>query len=182
MKDKSDILARIKAGDVKSFENFFRELYPQLCGFANKYLNDIDLAEEFVQDVFYIFWEKRASLKIEVSLKSYIYRTVKNKCLMHIRHLNVVSKHNKALETRSLYYNDPVNEAIDEAELSHIVEKTMSNLPERCRDIFRMNRFEGFKYKEIAEKLSLSIKTIEADMGKALKAFRESLKDYILID
>ena len=182
MKDKLDILARIKGGDIKSFESFFRELYPQLCGFANKYLKDMDLAEEFVQDVFYMLWEKRAGLNIEVSLKSYVYRTVQNKCLMHIRHMNVVSKHSMTMEMQSPQYNDTVSETIDEMELSHIVENTLSGLPERCRNVFRMNRFEGLKYKEIANKLSLSIKTIEADMGKALKAFRESLKDYILVD
>ncbi|MBN1180942.1 MAG: RNA polymerase sigma-70 factor [Bacteroidales bacterium] len=182
MKHNNDTLARIKAGDIKAFEIFFRELYPKLCGFANKYLNDIDLAEEFVQDVFYLLWEKRESLSIESSLKSYIYRTVQNKCLMHIRHLHVVSKHSKEVEMSSLQYNEDVTESIDEMELRNIVDKTLAILPERCRNVFRMNRFEGLKYKEIAEKLSLSVKTIEADMGKALKAFRESLKDYILVD
>lgn len=181
LKDKK-LAKRIKQGDLGTFERLFRNYYAPLCGFANKYLEDMDTAEEIVQDVYYVLWEKRDEVDIDTSLKSYIYKSVYNKCLMHIRHEKVKQKHAKEMEYDMYSNNYETKELYNQRELQEIISKTMQKLPERCRNVFRMNRFEGLKYKEIAEILSLSIKTIEADMGKALKVFREALKEYVVAD
>ena len=182
MKKIDNIAEKIKKGDLSSFEKLFRHYYQALCGYANTYLNDMDLAEEFVQDVFTILWERREAIDIETSLQSYIYKSVKNKCLMHLRHEKVKKTHAKQLEEM---YNSTSNKTAEVSgmfELQDIINKTLNLLPDRCRKIFTMNRFEGLKYKEIAEYMSLSIKTIEADMGRALKVFRDALKDYRMVE
>ncbi|MBN1251226.1 MAG: RNA polymerase sigma-70 factor [Bacteroidales bacterium] len=169
---------KIKSGNLKTFEKVFREFYPVLCSFANKFLSDADKSEEIVQEIFYKIWKKRESLDINVSLKSYLYKSVQNKCYQIIQHKAVEDKY------KNYVINDKSNHSIlpsDELEIEEInllIEQTLNSLPDRCNQIFRMNRFEGLKYKEIADKLSISIKTVEANMGKALKAFRSNFKKY----
>lgn len=167
----------IKNGDSKAFEQVFRSLYPALCGYALKILKDADLAEEMVQEVFYVLWKRKAQLQITVSLNAYLYRAVYNKCLHYLQHKQVVDKHaqENQLSELSAYSAD---EAMYTGELYAIYKETLKELPLRCRQIFQMNRKYGFKYQEIADKLSISVKTVEANMGKALKAFKQSFATY----
>ena len=174
-------LKRIQKGDLKEFERLFRELYSPLCSYANKYLQDKDKAEEIVQDIFYGIWKNRAQLNIKVSFKSYLYKAVQNNCLQFIQHLAVENKYKQYVKKETSYFqSDPVKE-IEFQEMNKMVEQTLNSLPERCKEIFNMSRFEGLKYKEIANKLKISTKTVEANMGKALKAFRKNLKQYTRI-
>ena len=174
--DKKQI-ASIKNGEIKVFEALFRSLYPALCGYALKILKDADQAEEMVQEVFYVYWKRRADIIINTSLKSYLYKAVYNKCLHCIEHQNVVNKYVQHYEYTEAGYSSPDN-ALQTGELYTAYKRTLNQLPERCRTIFQMSRNYGLKYHEIAEKLSISIKTVEANMGKALKAFRHSLAEY----
>ncbi|HYW94816.1 MAG TPA: RNA polymerase sigma-70 factor [Bacteroidales bacterium] len=172
------ILAALKRGDIKAFENLFHSYYPRLCRYAETLLKTEGLPEEIVQDVFYNIWKKRKELAIKISLKSYLYRSVYNHALMHLRKY----KHEIRLDE-----NWAVNQAgemagpmekIDEKEISSLVSATLSTLPERTRVIFTLNRMEGMTYRDIAERLSVSVKTVEANMSKALKALRRSLNEY----
>ncbi len=175
-------LNRIQKGDLKEFERLFRELYSPLCLYANKYLQDKDKAEEIVQDIFYGIWKNREKMDIRVSFKSYLYRAVQNNCLQLIQHLAVEDKYKQYVKKEvSHFQSDPVKE-MELQEMNKVVEQTLESLPERCKEIFSMSRFEGLKYREIAEKLQISTKTVEANMGKALQAFRKSLKQYVGIN
>lgn len=169
---------KIQQGNIKEFENLFRKLYPDLCHYAYRFLKDMDSAEEIVQDLFYNYWKNKERIEIKTSLKSYLYQATKNKCLKVIEHNNVKDKYAKEMLSQQPYEAEETSQTIENEELSEIIEKTLNQLPDRCREIFIMSRFDGLKYNEIAEKLSVSIKTVEANMGKALRHFRVNLKNY----
>ena len=172
------IIRRIGKGDLKAFELLFREYYEPLCRHALKLLQDPDEAEEIVQDLFYALWEKRAQLQIETSANAYLYAAVHNKCMKAVRHRKVESKYRSHYLASRQGTDTTVEDAGEAEEMQRIVERTLDELPDRCSRIFRLHRFEGLKYHEIADKLSISVKTVEADMGKALKLLRKKLKDF----
>lgn len=170
--------SKIQSGDLKEFERLFREFYAPLCIYANRFLGDKDKSEEIVQEIFYSLWKNRLTLEIKVSLKSYLYRAVHNNSLQVIEHQTVTEKYRQYIQSQETEFQmDPLRE-MELEELGRVIDQTMEILPARCRQIFRMNRFDGLKYREIADKLNISIKTVEADMGKALQAFRENLRLY----
>ncbi len=172
------ILNRIKIGDIKQFEIVFREYYEMLCQFAIKYVKNIEQSEEVVQDTFYNIWKNRNTLNITSSLKAYLFTAVRNNCLQVLRTRSLDIKYENYY--KSHYVNESItpSDELNAKELSKVINKALNSLPERCREIFKMSRYEGLKYHEIAEKLSISIKTVEANMGKALKHFRSQLKEY----
>lgn len=174
--EEKTILKKIKMGDEKAFEKLFKFYYGHLCLFAAKIIEDEITAEEIVQDIFVKFWEKREQITIETSIKNYLFGSVKNSCL------NII-KHNK---TRAQYAQHVLAEAENnnfrdnyiEIDLAKKIEESIEALPEKRREIFRMSREEGLKYREIAEKLKISIKTVETQMGLAIKTLRDKLKNY----
>ena len=167
---------KIRKGDIKAFEALFREYYVPLCQFAIKYVNDKDNAEEIVQDFFYQYWKNKETMAVPQSLKAYMYVSVRNNCLNHLRNQNVRQKYAmqiaENLSENSEYSLQPTLEI---KELQYRIDEILNDLPERCSLIFRMSRYEGLKYREIAEALSVSVKTVEANMGKALQSLREKL-------
>ena len=173
------IFNEIKKGNIVTFEKLFRKYYAGLCNYANKYLKDLDKAEEVVQELFYKLWEKRNKLDINVSLKSYLYRAVYNGCLQYLNHRAIEIKYENYYKKQNKEYDRDASEAMNMQELNEIINETLNSLPERCRNIFLLNRHDGLKYREIAKKLDLSIKTVEANMGKALKLLRKNLKNYV---
>lgn len=122
--------------------------------------------------------EAMPALTRATSLKSYLYTAVRNNCLQEIRTRNLDIKYENYY--KSHYSNDSISPAdeLNAKELSKVINIALNSLPERCREIFKMSRYEGLKYHEIADKLSISVKTVEANMGKALKQFRLYLKDF----
>jgi RNA polymerase sigma-70 factor (ECF subfamily) len=168
---------RIQSGDIRAFEKLFHAFYPPMCAFASSLVKSDVIAEEIVQDIFYNIWKNRATLFINQSWKSYLLRAVHNHSLMHLRkqHKEEIIADWKLPD--ELTSPDPSSE-VQLEELKNLVGNTLNKLPERTREIFEMNRTEGLKYKEIAEKLSISVKTVEANMGRALQAFRNALRDY----
>lgn len=167
--------------DLRSFESIFRQYYQMLCSYAYRFVNDTDMAEEIVQELFYKLWEKRSEIQVTSSLKSYLFSAVHNRCLKFIEHRNVEAKYRNyyLLHGSEIDYHQQENS--NAKELQGIIERTLDSLPDRCSRIFRLNRFEGLKYNEIAVKLSISVKTVEANMGKALKLLRRNLKNYVEI-
>jgi RNA polymerase sigma-70 factor (ECF subfamily) len=165
-------------GDFKAFEDLFRAFYGDLCNYAYQYSRDKDTAEEIVQDLFYKLWEKKETIMIRSSIRSYLYRSVYNNAMMLIREKNVRKTTNTLPEDSQMFPGQMPDEQLETRELDRVVESTLSAMPKKVRRIFEMSRFEGLKYKEIADKLLISIKTVEANMGKALKLFRENLKEY----
>ena len=172
------LLLQIKKGNIKSFEEVFHRFYQGLCLYAKTVLKNQEVSEEIVQEVFYNIWKNRENLGITISLNNYLYKSVFNNSLMYLRKMKrELHLDDKVPVEKPDEYNDP-SSLFDSYELNKAIEKTIRELPQRTRKIFMLNRMEGLRYKEIADKLSVSVKTVEADMGKALKAFRNSLKEF----
>jgi RNA polymerase sigma-70 factor, ECF subfamily len=169
----------IKEGNASAFEMIFRTYYQSLCNYAYSFLSDKDEAEEVVQATFITIWEKRASVSIDTSFKSYLYRAVRNSCLNVIKHEKVKQQHASYQVAYSESSVESVSQAVQASELENKIQEAMKALPEQCRLVFQLSRFEELKYAEIAEQLQISVKTVENHMGKALKIMREQLKDYL---
>ncbi len=172
-------LDAIRQGDETAFEMVFREYYQALCRYAYTFLADHDEAEEAVQASFIGIWDKRKELSITISLKSYLYQTIRNRCLNIIKHEKVKQEHaNHTLWVNNEGYESTSSKILaDELELK--IDEAMQKLPEQCRLVFTMSRFEELKYQEIADQLQISVKTVENQIGKALKIMREELRDYL---
>jgi RNA polymerase sigma-70 factor (ECF subfamily) len=159
----------------------FKDHYKELCAYANKYLDDLAASEETVQSLFVKLWENREGLKIEKSPRSYLYTATRNACFNQIRHIKIredYKVHNQ-LEMEKQQYT--VSDEFEASELDEKIRKSIDCLPEGRRKIFILSRFEGLKYKEIAEKLQISIKTVENQMGSAIKHLKNDLAEYLTI-
>jgi RNA polymerase sigma-70 factor (ECF subfamily) len=173
------LIITLKAGDLTAFEMLFRTYYQPLCNYAFTFVQDRDEAEEIVQSTFLNIWEKRESLSIHTGVKPYLYAMVRNACLNVIKHEKIKQQHaamEMAVAERS---TESVARTVMASELETKIYQAMDRLPEQCRLIFKLSRFEELKYAEIAQQLNISIKTVENQMGKALRIMREQLKDYL---
>lgn len=169
----------LTVGDVTAFEMLFRTYYQPLCHYAYSFLQDKEGAEEIVQSTFLMVWEKRDTLAIRTSVKPYLYAMVRNACLNVLKHEKIKQKHageELAVADRSC---DSVSQIVASNELEYKIKAALEALPDQCRMVFKLSRFEELKYAEIAEQLNISVKTVENHMGKALKIMREQLKDYL---
>ena len=157
----------------------FRKYYEVLCQWAYHYLKDQDSAEEVVQDLFYHLWRDHSALRIHTSAKSYLYMAVSNNCKMILKKQNRRNEIETELARNATTVPDQPLELLETSELKDVVDKTLEELPERPATIFRMSRYDGKKYREIAEELSISVKTVESNMSKALELFRKNLQEYL---
>jgi RNA polymerase sigma-70 factor, ECF subfamily len=170
-----DITERIRQGDVEQFELLFRSSYVSLVRFAKTLIKDQDTAEEIVQDLFVRIWQNKEKLNIESSLNGYLFRSVHNKCLHYIEHARIVERYAEEMSSRQPEKPESPSDILQYKELQARITRILDRLPERCGKIFYLSRFEGLKYTEIAKRLSVSIKTVESNMGRALKEFRKEL-------
>jgi RNA polymerase sigma-70 factor (ECF subfamily) len=164
--------------DEETFEKLYDEYYSSLCLFANKYLQDLDLSRSLVQELFVDLWLKREKITVQSSIKAYLFKAVRNKSIDYLRE----SKKNVRLSdiSESNFYS-PFEDKIEEAELNNRINQSILELPEKCREIFLLCRFEGLKYSQIASKLNISVKTVEMQMGIALKKLRSKLSDLQIV-
>ena len=163
--------------DLHKFEELFKGLFKPLCGFAMKYTGDLDAAKNLVHEVFIQVWEKFGALPADTNFKSYLYRAVRNRCLNHIRD----KKKFVTIENVADHRLTEINTTLETSELEQKIEVAISSLPEKCRMVFEMNRLEGLKYSEIAARMNISIKTVEAQMSKALGVMKEHLSEFLTI-
>jgi RNA polymerase sigma-70 factor, ECF subfamily len=163
--------------DLKSYETLFRELFKPLCGFALKYVDDFEEARNLVHEVFITVWEKYETLPPDTNFRSYLFTSVRNRSLNYLRDRK---KHLSLEKVKEDNFSES-NTALETGELETEIEAAIQSLPEKCRQIFEMNRVEGLKYAEIADKLGLSIKTVEAQMSKALSVLRERLREFLIL-
>lgn len=175
--DNGEVTEQFITGNLKTFEMIFNQYYQPLVQYGNTFMKDLNEAEDVVQQVFVSVWEKRESTEIHTSLRALLYKAVHNACLNRIKQLKVRRDYaqSEGASQAEVLASDPVQEK----ELQQRIEEAVSLLPEQCAKIFRMSRFEQLKYQEIADQLGLSVKTIENQMGKALKLMRENLKEYL---
>lgn len=185
-KNKNATISGIKNRDLKVFEELFFTYHGRLVLFANKFLGDMQASQDMVQDVFVNLWDKADQFEIKESPKSYLFQAVKNVCLNHARHITI--KQNAAIEfenklraqeqqieanTSSPYFS------LIELELEDKINEVIESMPDKCREVFKMSRFESLKNKEIAEKLDISVKMVEKHISKALSILRTDLAEYI---
>lgn len=167
--------------DDVAFEQMFKTHYKALHAYAFVMLKDQVLAEEMVQGMFMKFWEKREFLNIQSSLKAYLYKSVYHDCLNYLKHEKIKFKHQEYVQHHQALQTESASTRVEMTELQNRLSDAMNNLPEQCRTIFQMSRFEGLKYKEIADQLDLSTKTIENQMGKALRILRLKLSEFLIL-
>jgi RNA polymerase sigma-70 factor (ECF subfamily) len=168
----------MKSGKEYAFDFFFNYYYPGLCVYAQKLVSIPEQeAKDLVQDVFVKFWNDREKTDIRFSIRSYLFVSVKNKCF------DLHRKRNTDLKVQEITKDhDITDESFDTyvlSELETLFNKSLEKLPERCREVFELSRFNGLKNREIAAKLNLSEKTVENQVTKALHILKEELKDYL---
>ncbi|GGH81640.1 RNA polymerase sigma-70 factor (ECF subfamily) [Filimonas zeae] len=182
MELSSGVIQMVKAQDEQAFEQLFRTYFKSLHSYAFTILNSEAVAEEMVQQVFYKLWEKKEQMDVHTSVKAYLYRAVHNESLNYLKHHTIKSKHQTyAMQQQQNNYEHSAGEKLAGRELEQQIRQALNDLPEQCRTIFQLSRYEELKYREIADQLGLSIKTVEAQMGKALKLLRLKLADFLAI-
>lgn len=187
MKDDNLFIA-INQGDPATFQQLYAQYYTALCVYARRFTRSKEIAEEVVQEVFLKLWEHQGRLSISGSLKSYLYTAVRNQCLDHLKHLQVVHKFDEYYshllkEAEDLYiFSQESGDAIMIAnELEKSVSEAIDSLPEQCKKIFKLSRFDGLKNKDIADKLGVTINTVQRQMSIALEKLRVTLKKYFTL-
>ncbi len=176
--DDRHLLDGLRRGDHDAFDAIFRAHYGALVGLAESLLRGRGLAEEVVQEVMLELWRRRETLAVEESLRAYLFRATRNRALNHLRHerVRVAAAPRLQVDSASPAAAEPnlVQQEIDAA-----LAQAMGALPPRCREIFELSRVHGLRYAEIASTLGLSVKTVEAQMGKALRILRERLAPWL---
>ena len=176
--DERDLLDRIRQGDQGAFDIVFREHYASLMRCADALLRRRDVAEEVVQEVMLALWQRRETLVVDDSLRSYLFRATRNRSLNHLRHAAIERRAEPELMSAEPR-DAPAPSALVEEEIEVALRGAIGQLPPRCREVFELSRVHGLRYGEIASTLGISVKTVEAQMGKALRVLRERLAPWL---
>jgi RNA polymerase sigma-70 factor (ECF subfamily) len=174
------LLHRIRAGDEEAFDVLFRRYYQPLVAFTTALLKVRDIAEDVVQDVMLELWRRREALDMRESCRAYLFRAARNRALNELRHEEIVRR----AEPMALHEIAPApapaaDEPVSTDELEVAIARAVTGLPVPLRECFEMSRRDGLKYSEIAQALDISIKTVEARMGRALRELRERLSAWL---
>ncbi len=164
-------------GNPAMFEGVFKAHFKNLHAYACGILKDDVTAEEMVQNVFYKLWERKEHISVEQSVTAYLYRAVHNECLNFLKHTKVKAAYQA--HAAHTYQAQETTDPATQRELQQKIDVAINELPEQCRTIFQLSRFEGLKYRAIANELGISVKTVENQMGKALRVLRSKLLDYL---
>ncbi len=170
------LFMQLQAGSEKAFDHLFRSYYKPLCLQANRLVDDQHEAESIVQDCFVKFWENRVQIKSVENLSSYLFFMVRNLAIDHLRRRKKVDKTPLDLaEIADEGTDDPLNHK----ELENHLWPMVANLPDRCRIAFEYSRIEGLTYPQIAVKMNISVKAVEALIGRSLKILRANLVEFL---
>ncbi len=165
--------------DEAAYRSLFEHYYAALCLFAKRYIEDRDVREDIVQDVFFNIWEKRKSITANISARNYLVTSVKNLSLNYLRKQSYIQEYqNKIIENPPLYSNGE-EDLYTLNELEALLAKTLEKLPPEYRMAFEMSRMEQRSMEEIAEIMGVSIRTVERYRNKALEILKKELKDYL---
>jgi len=179
LNNEQQIIQQLSEGNQLIFEGVYKAHYKELVLFAIRFVEEQQDAEEIVQNLFYDLWTKREKLNITTSLRAYLFGSVRNLSLNFIKHKKVEFKYKE--HNFHLLNEDSSNEndTITQQELANKIDEAVEKLPQERQKVFKMSRYDGLKYKEIAETLNISIKTVENQMGKALKFLRDELIEFL---
>ncbi|HVG14733.1 MAG TPA: RNA polymerase sigma-70 factor [Chitinophagaceae bacterium] len=178
---ESGLIQSLATRDEAAFEKVFKTHFKALHAYAFTIIKDEAAAEEVVQNIFLKLWERSENLTIAGSVSSYLYRAVYNESLNHIKHQKVKMAYGQHLSFSMKDATDNAAKRVSLKELEGRLATALNELPEQCRTIFQLSRFEELRYREIAEQLQISTKTVENQMGKALKILRVKLADFLLV-
>lgn len=178
--EENSLVQQMLKGDDAAFSSIFKKHYVDLVLFAGTFVRDKPAAEEIVQDVFIRLWENRESVIITTSLRSFLLKSVQNKCIDTLRHLKIVDGYQEKFQNHPLLLENDTENYVLYSELEDDLKKALEKLPPDISKIFLMNRFEGLTYPEIANQQNLSVRMVEIRMGKALGLLKQYLKDYLI--
>jgi RNA polymerase sigma-70 factor (ECF subfamily) len=174
--EEKQLLAKSLKGDTAAFEKIYRSYVKELCSLAAYYVRSFDAAEDIVQNLFLILWERRETIRIEGFLKTYLFTSVRNLALNFLKHQTIEQK---SSDTYSKLFSIPSatpHEIAEHRELDVLITQALEKMPERCRIIFILSRYFNMKYAEIAKILEISVKTVDAQMVNAIKSLRSTLR------
>ena len=161
------------------FEVLFKAHYSPLCSYANQFIKDLEVSEEVVQEVMLKIWVNRDSLVFTSSIRSYLFRAVRNGCMNVLKHIDIREEYKAASEQETRKSQRSGEDEMIIIELEQKIRDAIDRLPLERRKVFIMSRYDGLTYSQIAEKLGISVKTVENQMGKALKTLRIELSEYL---
>ncbi|MCE5347347.1 MAG: RNA polymerase sigma-70 factor [Bacteroidales bacterium] len=183
----NEFITKLNNGDLTAFRQLYSEYYIPLCVYADHFTKRKEIAEEIVQDVFLNIWEQKGQLRIITSLKAYLFTSIRNQCLNHLKHLQVVMEYNdyytQLLKDAQDYYiisQESGDSIMIANELEQSLKEAIDLLPDGCRKIFIMSRFDGLRHKDIADKLGITLNTVDKQISIALGKLKESLKFLIV--
>lgn len=182
--NSGDLLGRLRSGDKGAYEAIYHNYYRRLHRFANEYLNDCENSNDVVQNTFAKLWENRALLKVDTNLAAWLFTVTRNETLSLLEHRMIANKYKQREQTRLLdanfrALNDLQFSETAFTEIIQILRETIEKLPAQCRVVFECSRIRMMSNQETASYLSISVKTVECHMTKALKIFRSALADYL---
>jgi RNA polymerase sigma-19 factor, ECF subfamily len=177
-------VARIRDSDHAAFEALVRNYSDRLCAYVYNATRDVDVTKELVQDLFLWIWRHRREWEIRGSLTTYLYRSARNRAVSHLRHDGLERRwREEMLRTGDAPFARAEQVRSDDetnaADLSAAIARAVESLPNRCREVFILNRRQNLSYREIAETLGISVKTVEVQMGRALATLRRQLTDWL---
>lgn len=173
-----EILDSLRRGDQAAFDSLFRTYYPPLVGVAEHILRSRSIAEDVVQDVFLELWRRRVDLVIQESFRSYLFRAARNRALNHSRHERV-ERRGEPDAAGPAFTPATATEALVQGEIDTALHDAVTSLPARCREVFELSRVHGLRHSEIADVLGISVKTVEAQITKALRILRTRLAPWL---
>ena len=177
--DEPKLIKGLVAGEIAAYEEIYAKYYKSLCKYAARMLENESEAEDIVQSLIHKLWENRQTLSSVKNLKSYLYRSVYNGVVNYFK----ISQHKRNFKDNNLFElrkSEMENFDVSEyRELNEKINRHIEELPDQCRRVFKLSRFENKPYLEIAEDLKITVKAVEANISRALKTLRENLKDYL---
>ena len=183
---EKEMIAGLQQGDKSTFDFLFRSYYSGLCSFANSYLKSNEAAEEVVQDVFVRLWEKHNRIRIQSSIRAYLYQSVFNACMTCLKETKVSGYRHVDIED-SVVRNELMSMDLADSEFTRIfsedaereLESAISELPDQCREIFRLCRIENLSYKEISNMLDVSKSTVKTQMSRAMERIMKQMEKFL---
>jgi len=179
--NNNELTVDLSTNNEVVFEQLFKKHFRELHAYAFSLLKDWDVAEEIVQGMFLKLWERNETVQVRTSIKSYLYKSVYHDSLNYLRGQKVQLKYQTTTAYSMKNHIDDAAGKLTMGELEQHLQRALSKLPEKCRAIFHLSRFEELKYQEIASQLEISIKTVETHMGKALRILRKEMKEFLPI-